>query len=95
MSSKKQTIVFGAEKRKDDGGKKLEKQQWKITKKDEEGRTRENISLNSEIGRRWLLRLEKERRVAQHIGILVFDKDLAKKDREEIKGNLRGGSLKH
>ena len=90
MNSEKQTIVYGVKKRKNDGDSKLEKQQWKITKKDEEGRTRENISLNSEIGRRWLLRLEKERRVAQHIGILVFDKDLAKKDREEIKEKPEG-----
>ena len=68
----------------------MEKFHGKIDKKEDEGRIREYVSLNSEIGSRWLLRLEKERRVAQHVGILLFDKDLAKKDREEIKGKPEG-----
>ncbi len=90
MNSKKQTIVYEVEQGKDEEQNKLEKLQWKINKKDEEGRSRENISLNSEIGRRWLLRLERERRVAQHIGILLFDKDLANKDCVEIKEKPEG-----
>jgi hypothetical protein len=68
----------------------MEEFHGRINKREDEGRKREYVSLNSEIGRRWLLRLEKERRVAQHVGILLFDKDLAKKDRGEIKEKPEG-----
>ncbi len=77
MNSKKQTIVYEVE-RKDEEEEKMEKFHGKINKMEDEGRIREYVSLNSEIGRRWLLRLEKEKRVAQHVGTLLFDKDLAK-----------------
>ncbi len=89
MNSKKQTIVYEVE-RKDEEEKKMEKFHGKINKMEDEGRIREYVSLNSEIGRRWLLRLEKEKRVAQHVGTQLFDKDLAKKDREEIKEKPEG-----